>query len=340
MSESTAGSSAPSSASSTLVSRASVLRPGRYAAIDIGTVTCRMLVADIDEMGNVNELTCEYAITNLGEGVDATGLLKSDAIDRVAAVLSGFIDIRDSFSTADHPVLETIAVATSASRDARNAGEFVSALRRIGIELAVIPGEKEAGLSFAGASCDFTGQTLMVVDIGGGSTEVVVGKAAERPRWTHSFNVGCRRVTERFLLADPPSEGELHQARSWIREEMEGLLAEAEESVDGSYELVAVAGTATTVVTVRDAVAVYDSALVHKQRVTRKELDDQFEMLRAMPNDQRAKVVGLDPGRAPVIVAGLMIMQVVMDLAGADSFVVSETDILHGMVLDAASMRD
>lgn len=315
------------------------LQAGRYAAIDIGTVTCRMLVADVDAMGGIKELACEYAITNLGEGVDATGLLKPEAIGRVVSTLRRFIAVRDALSTADHPVIATIAMATSAARDARNADTFVAALRELGITLAVIPGEKEASLSFAGASCDFAGEDLMVVDIGGGSTEVVVGKAAESPRWTHSFNVGCRRATERFICADPPAKAELDQARSWIRSMMESEFAQTKRA-GGAYRLVAVAGTATTVVTVRDGIAVYDSALVHKQRVTREQLNRQFEVLRTMPLEQRREVAGLDPGRAPVIVAGLLIMQVVMDLAGVDSFTVSETDILHGMVLDAASAND
>lgn len=316
--------------------RARVCKPGRYAAIDIGTVTCRMLVADVDEAGDIEQLACEYEITNLGEGVDATGLLKPEAIERVMTALRRFLAVRDSLSTPESPVLATVAMATSASRDARNAGEFVDALHSIGISLAVIPGEKEAALSFSGAACDFADETLMVVDIGGGSTEVVIGKAAEDPCWSHSFNVGCRRLTERFVKSDPPSEEDLERASRWVREQMEDLIRQARRKA-GSYKLVAVAGTATTVVTVRDAIGVYDSSLVHKQRVAREELDRQFEILRKMPLDQRQRVVGLDPKRASVIVAGLLIMQVVMDLANVDEFVVSETDILHGMVLDAAN---
>ncbi len=328
-----------STTSASLTSLTPRLRAGRYAAIDIGTVTCRMLVADVDEAGGIKELACEYAITNLGEGVDATGLLKPEAISRVVSTLRRFIAVRDALSTASHPVVATIAMATSASRDARNADSFVNALSELGVTLAVIPGEKEAALSFAGASCDFAGETLMVVDIGGGSTEVVVGKAAEKPCWAHSFNVGCRRVTERFICADPPAEAELEQARAWIRGEMEDGLCQARRSAE-TYRLVAVAGTATTVVTVRDCIATYDSALVHKQHVTREQINRQFDMLRAIPLERRQEVIGLDPGRAPVIVAGLLIMQVVMDLAGVDAFAVSETDILHGMVLDAASAND
>ena len=301
-----------------------------------------MLVADVDAAGKITELTCEYAITNLGEGVDATGRLKPEAIARVVSTVKGFLAVRDSFITDDCPHIDTIAIATSASRDAENADEFVDALRRIGVELTVIPGEREAALSFAGASCDFAGEELMVVDIGGGSTEVVVGPAQGSPRWAHSFNIGCRRVTERFLAGNPPTESELMEARAWIREEMRELFSQAKAEAENSaadfapFRLTAVAGTATTIVTVRDGITEYDSKLVHKQQVTRAELDGQYDELRTMTTEARQQVPGLDPGRAPVIVAGLLIMQAVMDLAGVRAFTVSETDILHGIILDAA----
>ena len=171
------------------------MRCGRYAAIDIGTVTCRMLVVDVGESG-LHELTREYAITNLGEGVDATVELKPEAMERVVRAIDGFLAVRDSLSTPDHPVVRTVAVATSAARDARNAAEFAARLRERGIELSVIPGSREAALSFSGASIDFSGERLMVVDVGGGSTEVVMGMWGVEPVCAHSFNVGCRRVTE------------------------------------------------------------------------------------------------------------------------------------------------
>lgn len=190
---------------------------GRYAAIDIGTVTCRMLVVDVGESG-LHELTREYAITNLGEGVDATGELKPEAMERVVRAIDGFLAVRDSLSTPDHPVVRTVAVATSAARDARNAADFAARLRERGIELSVIPGAREAALSFSGASIDFSGERLMVVDVGGGSTEVVMGTGGVEPVCAHSFNVGCRRVTEKFLASDPPAPEELVRARAWIRE--------------------------------------------------------------------------------------------------------------------------
>lgn len=311
------------------------VRPGRYAAIDIGTVTCRMLVADIDEEGLLRELDREYAITNLGEGVDASGVLKPEAMSRVLDVVARYQEVLSDFERSGRPVRVT-AVATSAARDARNAGEFERLLAERGIELSVIPGAREAALSFAGASCDFLGERLLVVDIGGGSTEVVAGRAGGDPVRARSFDIGCRRVTEKFLASDPPSDCELECARQWTREGMRPFFEELRASGFFLDRLVAVAGTATTVVAVRERMRVYDTARVHKALVTRTDLDAVSERLQSVALSERERIVGLDPGRAPVIVAGMVILQTVLDLAGVDSFTVSESDILHGIVLDAA----
>lgn len=305
---------------------------GRYAAIDIGTVTCRMLVVDADESG-LHELAREYAITNLGEGVDATGELKPEAIDRVVRAIDGFLAVRDSLSTPDHPVVRTVAVATSAARDARNAADFAARLRERGIELSVIPGSREAALSFSGASIDFSGERLMVVDVGGGSTEVVMGTGGAEPVCAHSFNVGCRRVTEKFLASDPPAPEELARARAWIREQMASWFADQAKEAASLERVIAVAGTATTVVSIRERMETYDSSRVHKARVSRQDLLEVYERLAALPLSERMQVVGLDPKRAPVMVAGLLILLEVLDFAGIDAFTVSETDILHGITL-------
>lgn len=311
------------------------VRPGRYAAIDIGTVTCRMLVADIDEEGLLRELDREYAITNLGEGVDASGVLRPEAMSRVLDAVARYQEVLSGFERSGRPVRVT-AVATSAARDARNAGEFERLLAERGIELSVIPGAREAALSFAGASCDFLGERLLVVDIGGGSTEVVAGRAGGDPVRARSFDIGCRRVTEKFLASDPPSDRELECARQWTREGMRPFFEELRASGFFLDRLVAVAGTATTVVAVRERMRVYDTARVHKALVTRTDLDAVSERLQSVALSERERIVGLDPGRAPVIVAGMVILQTVLDLAGVDSFTVSESDILHGIVLDAA----
>lgn len=308
---------------------------GRYGALDIGTVTCRLLVADVED-GRIIDVDKEYAITDLGVGVDATGRLSEAAIERVLVCVDRYLEVLARYDTPEHPVRRLIAMATSASRDAANGPEFAARLAERGITLAVIPGSREAQLTFLGASSDFPGENLLVVDIGGGSTEVVVGRFGEDPIASHSFNIGCRRVTERFFRDDPPTAGQMDAARQWIRETMapyfEGL-ATAGFAID---RVVAVAGTATSVVSIREAMEVYDSSRVHKAVVAAGELAAIEERLAAEPLEERKTTVGLDPKRAGVIVAGFVILEEVLALAGADAYTASESDILHGMIFEAA----
>ena len=173
----------------------------------------------------------------------------------------------------------------------------------------------------------------MVVDVGGGSTEVVMGTGGAEPVCAHSFNVGCRRVTEKFLASDPPAPEELARARAWIREQMASWFADQAKEAASLERVVAVAGTATTVVSIRERMETYDSSCVHKARVSRQDLLEVYERLAALPLSARKNVVGLDPKRAPVMVAGLLILLEVLDFAGIDAFTVSETDILHGITL-------
>ena len=307
----------------------------RFAAIDIGTVTSRMLVADVDDAG-IHTLDREYGITNLGEGVDATGMLKPEAIDRVEAKIREYLDTLESFKTPEFPEIPIIAMATSASRDASNADEFVGRLRSLGIELTVIPGEREAGLSFAGATAAFPGETLMVVDVGGGSSELVVGKAGEEPLMVHSFNIGCRRVTERFFHSDPPTAAEVAAADSWMRAEFQWYFDEMRKRGIVLDRMVAVAGTATSVVSMHKEMAVYDSSQVHGAPVSKAVLAEMRDRMLGMTVEQRRHIVGLDPDRAPVIAAGMVILCAIVDLAGTDGYTTSEADILDGIVMDAA----
>ncbi len=308
---------------------------GRYGALDIGTVTCRLLVADVED-GRIIDVDKEYAITDLGVGVDATGRLSEAAIERVLACVDRYLEVLARYDAPEHPVRRLIAMATSASRDAENGPEFAARLAERGVTLAVIPGSREAQLTFLGASSDFPGENLLVVDIGGGSTEVVAGRFGEDPVASHSFNIGCRRVTERFFRDDPPTPDQMDAACQWIRETMapyfEGL-ATAGFAID---RVVAVAGTATSVVSIREAMEVYDSSRVHKAVVAAGELAAIEERLAAEPLEERKATVGLDPKRAGVIVAGFVILEEVLALAGADAYTASESDILHGMIFEAA----
>ena len=313
----------------------------RVAAIDVGTVTCRMLVADVDAQGGMRELCREYAIANLGEGVDATHRLKPQAIERVADIVKRYLAKLESLNDAVYNPFSLkpriVALATSASRDAENAADFTNRMRDLGVEVRVIPGELEAALSFSGATAEFPGESAVVVDVGGGSTEVVAGQSGNAPALAKSFDIGCRRMTERFLKTDIPTKAEIEAARTWMRDQMAPYFAELHSHGFTGARMVAVAGTATTVVSIREAMETYDSSRVHKARVTRGQLDAIAGRLGSQPLTIRRQTVGLDPDRAPVIVAGFLILQTIMDLLGVSEFTVSESDILQGIVLRVAN---
>ena len=310
--------------------------PGRYAAIDIGTVTSRMLAADIDEAGALHQLARGHAITNLGEGVDVSHRLLPEAIERVADAIASFMDTLEQLGPdAEGRPAQVIAVTTSAARDAENGADLVARLAQLGVDLQIIPGEREAALSFGGVSSAFGGQRIAVSDVGGGSSEVIVGEAGQAPAFAHSFNVGCRRATERFLHSDPPTVDEIAQMRDWAR----SVFAEElpDPAVLDGCRMVAVAGTATSVVSMREAMEVYDSSRVHLAQVTAQDMQDLLDRLSALTLAERRQVVGLEPKRASVIVAGLVILQEVMHMGGFDSFTVSESDILAGTIYSACT---
>lgn len=307
--------------------------PRRLAAIDIGTVTCRLLVADVDGT-HIKELTRRVEITNLGIGVDKTHELQDDGIERVVAQIKEYVSVVHSFETPQFPSIPVRAVATSAARDAKNSQVLVDKLAELGVVLTIIEGTREAALSFRGASRGYEGEHIAVVDIGGGSTEVIFGIAGEAPRFVHSFNIGCRRMTERFLPSNPPTISECEALHRWVHDAMAPVFAEA-LSRDSSplMRIVAVAGTATSVVSIDKHMEVYDSDQVHGTVVPRDTLQRIYERLRAMPLEERKQVVGLEPARAGVIVAGLGILIEILSLTKATSFTVSESDILQGILL-------
>ena len=310
-------------------------KPGRYAAIDIGTVTCRLFVADVDEQGALTGIARDTVITNLGTGVDASGRLAADSIERVGATIDGFAQ-KIAKLEKEGKAITLHAIATSAARDASNSDELIERLRKAGVELDIIPGEREAALSFSGATSAFPGQKAVVVDVGGGSTEIIGGSAGQAPSCVKSFQVGCRRVTERFFTQDPPGEQLVDDAGRWIAGEFSEYVEKLrrEGFLDG--RIIAVAGTATSVVSMREEMAEYDSSRVHGAIVTCADLDNLIEKTQDMPLEERQRIVGLEPKRAPVIVAGLVILRQLMDVAGLDEFTVSEADILQGIVLDSA----
>lgn len=307
--------------------------PHRVAAIDIGTITTRLLVADVGP-GGVTEVLRSTDITHLGEGLARSGRLSEVAIARVDAVIA-----RYAVHLRELGVESYRAVATSASRDASNSAEFAELLARHGIDAVIVAGDTEARLAFAGATHALVGEGLLVNDIGGGSTELVLGRrpADDGPGPSEviaasSVDVGSRRVTEMYLASDPPTSAELVAAERWTREELAPYFAVLPEPARLS---IALAGTATTLSAIWQGLEVYDPERVHGSVLTVDEISGLLDRLASLPLERRtAEVVGLDPGRAPVIIAGTLILLTVLDLAGLDSTLVSEHDILYGIVLD------
>lgn len=313
-------------------------RAQRRAVIDIGTVSTRLLVAD-ELDGKVETLVRETTITNLGVGVSKTGVLTKEGMGRVAETARRYAAAieeagiaRDGDAFDPHRV---IAIATSAARDAQNGNELVEALASCGITLLIIPGDLEAKLSFSGATSDFAGDGLLVHDIGGGSTELIFGSShPDAPgviEARHSFDIGCRRVTEMFLASDPPAAGEMGQASRWILDQVVPYLERFRGRIT---RIIGVAGTSTSMVSMNLALEVYDSSKVHGQTLTRADVQALRDRLASLDVEGRRHVTGLNPKRAEVIVAGALILDAVLEAAGADEFTVSEADNLAGTVLN------
>ena len=305
----------------------------RVAVVDQGTNTTRLLVADVDD-GAVTEVERRTIITKLGQGVDATGRLAEEAMDRVREALGGYREVIESTGAE-----KTIGVATSAMRDAENGPAFRDELSEsFGIDARTISGEEEARLTFLGVTAgrppgQQTGP-VVVIDIGGGSTEYVVGDPGRPPSFNISTQMGSVRHTERFLQSDPPEHEELERLAADVR----GIV---EDSVpadrrEATTLAIAVAGTATTLAAIDQELDPYDAERVHGYRVTLAAAERMQAMLAALPLEQRRDVTGLHPDRAPTIVAGVTILVESIRAFGLDEVEVSESDILHGAALTAA----
>ncbi len=306
----------------------------RVAVVDLGTNTTRLLVAEVAD-GALTEVDKQTTITRLGQGVDASGRLADEAMGRVRDALANYREVMDR-----EGVTETIAVATSAMRDAANGPAFRDELNeRFGIDFRTISGDEEARLSFLGATSGRTPAAetpskTVVIDIGGGSTEYVVGSPEAAPDFHISTQMGSVRHTERFLHGDPPEHDELVALAEDVRRVIEEHVPEQfrEETTEG----IAVAGTATTLAAIDQELDPYDPDKVHGYRVSLAAAERIQAMLAALPVDERREVTGLHPDRAPTIVAGVTILVESIRCFGLDEIEVSETDILHGAAMAAA----
>ena len=284
------------------------------AVIDIGTNTTRLLVAEVED-GRVVELERRTAITRLGQGVDATGTLAQEAMDRVSEAIAVYREVIDRLGAE-----RVVALATSAMRDAANGPEFRDHLkRRFGIDAETISGDAEARLTFRGATSGRTDdRETLVIDIGGGSTEYVVGRPGRDPEFHTSTQMGSVRHSERFLRSDPPRHEELEQLADEVKTKVPGVSPE---------HGLAVAGTATSLA------AIDGAEDAHGYRMSLATCERIVAMLAGLPLEERRRVRGLHPDRAPTIVAGAVILTESIRALGLAEIEVSEADLLHGAAL-------
>lgn len=296
----------------------------KIAAIDLGTVSSRLLRAEMSN-GQITASTKRTVITDLGERVDATGVFAPAAIDRVTQACTEFVREAREFG-AQH----VCCTLTSAARDVSNGNDLLDRLRDLGLVPQVIPGEVEARLTFYGVAHDFANERIAVADSGGGSTELVVGRACDgglELDCTESLNIGCRRVTERFFSSVPPSADELDKAAAWARAQFERYWAGLANRPE---RLVAVGGTVTTLVAMVHELAVYDSHFVHLRDLTIEQVEDGIDRMRSLTVEQIAQLPGIQAKRAPVILAGAIVVRELMRAGGYGRLTVSENSLLAG----------
>ncbi|MFI5935577.1 exopolyphosphatase [Actinoplanes sp. NPDC051494] len=300
----------------------------RVAAIDCGTNSIRLLIADVGD-GRLSDVSRRMEVVRLGEGVDRTGRLAPEAIERTRKALLGY-----AAEIAELGVSRVRMCATSASRDASNAVDFRAMVRSVlGVDPEVISGDEEARLSFAGAVNGLAADPpYLVVDIGGGSTEFVVG--ADAVQHAISVDIGCVRMTERHLHSDPPVPAEVEAAKRDITEAVDRALA----AVPG-YEnatLVGLAGSVTTVAALAMRLPEYDSAKIHHARIPYDDVAEVVTGLMGATVADRRELSVMHPGRVDVIGAGALILRVIMERAGKSTVIVSEHDILDGIAYSLA----
>ncbi len=300
----------------------------RVAAVDIGTNSVRLLLADVDDTGAdtvLHSLDRRMRITRLGQGVDATHRLAPDAIERTLTVLREY---HDAIDTAGGTRVR--ATATSAARDATNRDEFFAAAHdALGVEPELLSGDEEAALSFTGATASLVDEPApyLVIDIGGGSTEFTVGTT--KPDGAISIDVGCVRITEQFLHTDPPAPEELSAALLTVRDHL-GDVERALAPLHDAQTVVGVAGTITTVAAVEQGVP-YSRERIHHFRLAHRAAEEVFRTLALEPAAERRHNPGLEPGRVDTIIGGAIVLVATMRAFDLDELLVSEDDILDGL---------
>jgi exopolyphosphatase/guanosine-5'-triphosphate,3'-diphosphate pyrophosphatase len=300
----------------------------RVAVVDIGTNSTRLLIGDVEETGVV-EVERRTTVTNMGRGVDHSGIICSDAVDDVCTVVGDYKARYEEMGAE-----RVSAIATSAVRDAVNGDAFIAELReRFGLDARLLTGDEEANLTYLGATSHRpAGDSTLVFDIGGGSTELIVG-SGKKVGFHTSLQAGTIRQSERHLTRDPPDPHELEDLAADIRNQIDRAIA-AQAQVEPS-RAIAVAGTPTSLAAIDQALEPYDPGRVHGYRLGLKRVQRMLSRLSSLPLAERLRVPGLHPGRAPTIVAGTVILVQVMRAFKVKEVEVSELDILHGTALSA-----
>jgi len=305
----------------------------RVAVVDIGSNSTRLLIADVDGGRVSDELARRSAVTRLGAGVDADGRLRDDAMERVYATLEQY-----SAEIEAQGCDQRLAVLTSAVRDSANGAQFADTVRsRFGFTPHVLSGDQEARLTFLGATSERDPSDLtptLVFDIGGGSTELVIGSGAE-VGFHVSTQAGVVRQTERHIHDDPPRRSEMDELAADVREILTAAVPEHRRAAVS--RAVAVAGTATSLAAIAQQLDPYDPTRVHGYALDAEECDRILDRIAAMPLARRRQVAGLHPDRAPTIIAGGIIFRAVLELFGLRRVEVSEHDILRGAALGLSS---
>ena len=327
------------------------------AAIDIGTVTARLALAQVED-GRVIRMAKYTEIVNLGEGVDTTKRLLPEAIRRCVGCVSSYVDhARKEGAEA------VVCTLTSAARDAENAPDLGMGLASLGLEPMIIPGEIEGALTFLGVSHDFENHRILVADSGGGSTELVVGtlvgqSAAQGAgqgagqstdqragqqldiNFVESVDLGCRRLTERFnLSSDHPSAEDIDGAHTMAAQMMSEAIGRAQQQCAAPELLVGVGGTATSLIAIRDHLDPYDPSKVHLNHISLDEMLQIEGLLASKTLKEREDITGLQAKRAPVMLAGTILLAELMKNSGFKHLVVSESDLLFGLAITAAAVH-
>ena len=325
------------------------------AAIDIGTVTARLALAQV-ENGRVIRMAKYTEIVNLGEGVDTTKRLLPEAIHRCVGCVSSYVD-----HAREKGAEVVVCTLTSAARDAENAPDLGMGLASLGLEPMIIPGEIEGALTFLGVSHDFENHRILVADSGGGSTELVVGTLTDQPaaqgagqqlggrqlggqqldiNFVESVDLGCRRLTERFNLAsDHPSTEDIDGAHTMAAQMMSEAIGRAQQQCAAPELLVGVGGTATSLIAIRDHLDPYDPSKVHLNHISLDEVLQIEGLLASKTLKEREDITGLQAKRAPVMLAGTILLAELMKNSGFKHLVVSESDLLFGLVITAAAVH-